>query len=65
MNTIIDYLSIDIITMYENNIKLHFPEYVERFVNTVWKKKQLIAYIQKYKKTKSDRKNLLTNYVES
>lgn len=39
MNTILDYLTIDIITMYENNIKLHYVEYIERYVNVVWKKK--------------------------
>jgi trehalose-6-phosphate synthase len=37
MNTVLDYLAIDIITMYENNIKQHFVEYVERFVNVSWK----------------------------
>ena len=39
MNTVLDYLTIDILTMYENNIKLHYVEYVERYVNVVWKKK--------------------------
>jgi hypothetical protein len=29
MNTILNYLTTDIITMYENNIKLHYVEYVE------------------------------------
>jgi hypothetical protein len=32
MNTILDYLTIDILTMYENNIKLHYVEYIERYV---------------------------------
>lgn len=59
MNTVIDYLSIDIITMYENNIKMHLPEYVERFVNTVWKKKQLVAHIKAHKKTKSERQKFI------
>jgi hypothetical protein len=39
MNTVLDYLAIDILTMYENNIKQHFIEYIERFVNVVWRKK--------------------------
>ena len=39
MNTILDYLTIDIITMYENNIKEHFIEYLERYVNIMWKNK--------------------------
>ena len=40
MNTVLDYLAIGILTMYENNIKQHFIEYIERFVNVVWRKKQ-------------------------
>ena len=47
MNTILDYLTIDILTMYENNIKLHYVEYLERYVNIVWKKKELIEIIRK------------------
>ena len=38
MNTILDYLTIDIITIYENNIKEHFIKYLERYVNIMWKK---------------------------
>ena len=45
MNTILDYLTIDILTMYENNIKLHYVEYVERYVNVVWKKKFIMNKI--------------------
>lgn len=54
MNTVLDYLAIDIITMYENNIKQHFVEYVERYVNVVWRKKALVKLIkQKYKTPKA------------
>ena len=35
LNTVLDYLTIGIITMYENNIKLHYVEYIERFVNII------------------------------
>ncbi|RKO93512.1 hypothetical protein BDK51DRAFT_29591 [Blyttiomyces helicus] len=35
--------------MYENNIKQHFIEYVERFVNVCWRKKQKISLIKKQK----------------
>ena len=47
MNTVLDYLTIYIINMYENNIKQHFVEYVERYVNVVCKKKELIELIKK------------------
>ena len=39
MSTILDYLTIYTLTMYGNNIKIHYVEYIERFVNVVWKKK--------------------------
>ena len=43
----LDYLAIEVITMYETNVKQHFVEYVERFVNVSWEKKALIAIIKK------------------
>jgi len=52
LNTVLDYLTTDIITMYENNIKLHYVEYVERFVNVVWKKNIIIEKIRKLNFTK-------------
>ena len=55
MNTILDYLCIDIITMYENNIKQHFIEYIERYVNVVWKKKAMLKLIKKKYKTPNTR----------
>ena len=54
MNNILDYLTIDIITMYDNNIKLHYVEYVERFVNVVWKKKYMIEKIRKLNSSKGE-----------
>jgi hypothetical protein len=55
MNTILDYLTIDILTMYSNNIKLHYVEYVERYVNVVWKKSLLVSKIRKMNNTKKDK----------
>ena len=46
INTVLDYITIGIITMYENNIKLQYVEYVERYVNIVWKKKETIMKIK-------------------
>ena len=59
MNTILDYLCIDIITMYENNIKQHFIDYIERYVNVVWKKKAMLKLIKKKYKTP----NIQNKYV--
>jgi hypothetical protein len=55
MNTILDYLTIDILTMYENNIKLHYVEYVERYVNVIWKKAFFINKIRKMNITKQEK----------
>ena len=66
MNTILDYLTIDILTMYENNIKLHYIEYVERYVNVVWKKKFIVSKIRKLnitQKSKEQRINNLCNQL--
>ena len=46
LNTVLDYLSTDIVTMYENNIKLHFVEYVEKYINVICYKKEIIDMIK-------------------
>ena len=33
LNTVLDYSSTEIITMYENNIQQNFIQYVEEFVD--------------------------------
>jgi len=66
MNTILDYLTIDILTMYENNIKLHYVEYIERYVNVIWKKKFIMNKIRKLnitQKEKEKRANNLCNQL--
>ena len=42
MLAVLDYTTIAIITAYENNIKQHFVEYVERFVNVMFDKKKIV-----------------------
>ena len=61
LNTILDYLTIDILTMYENNIQLHYVEYVERYVNVIWKKKIITEKIRKLGKSKSERETRIRN----
>jgi hypothetical protein len=56
MNTILNCLIIDILTMYENNIKLHYVEYIERYVNVVWKKKFIVSKIRKLNITQKAKK---------
>ena len=55
MTIVLEYLAIDVITMYETNIKQHFVEYVERFVNVSWEKSALVALIKKHKTTTARR----------
>jgi len=62
LNTVLDYLTIGIITMYENNIKLHYVEYIERFVNIVWKKKETIVKIKEENKEEDKQKELVNEF---
>lgn len=55
MSNVLSYLCEDIMTMYENNIQLHYVDYVERFVNVVWKKKMIVEKIRKIFPTKKER----------
>jgi len=62
MNTVLDYLSVSIMTLYENNIKNHFVEYIERYVNVIWQKKLITTKIRKLKKTKKERDNAINAF---
>ena len=62
LNTVLDYLTIGIITMYENNIKLHYVEYIERYVNIVWKKKETIIKIKEENKEEDKQKELVNEF---
>jgi transposase len=62
LNTVLDYLTIGIITMYENNIKLHYVEYIERYVNIVWKKKETITKIKEENKDEDKQKELVNEF---
>lgn len=62
MNTILDYLTDDVITMYENNIKQHYFEYIEKYINVIWRKKYLIDKInRKLHLTKEQRNQKISN----
>ena len=61
LNTVLDYLTVDILTMYENNIKLHYIEYIERYINVVWKKKFIISKIRKMNLTKKEKDIRINN----
>jgi hypothetical protein len=62
LNTVLDYLTIGIITMYENNIKLHYVEYIERYVNIIWKKKDTITKIKDENKDEEKQKKLVNEF---
>src|SRR5665647_611651 len=63
MNTILDYLATDILTMYENNIKQHYVEYVERFVNVFLKKKETIEKINNEKISQNQKDIKIKEFV--
>ena len=54
LSQILGYMSIDMITNIENNIKLHFVKYLNRFVNSSYKKQnnELLEKCEKGTKTK-------------
>lgn len=62
LNTVLDYLTIGIITMYENNIKLHYVEYIEKFVNIIWGKKETIVKIKEENKDEVNQKELINEF---
>jgi len=64
LNTVLDYLTIGIITMYENNIKLHYVEYIERYVNIVWKKKETILKIKEENKEEDKQKEIVNEFCK-
>jgi hypothetical protein len=47
--------------MYENNIKLHYVEYVERYVNVIWKKKFIMNKIKKLNVTQKEKEQRVNN----
>lgn len=55
LNTVLDYASVQLMTVFETNIKQHFVEYVEAYVNSVWQKDFLIDRIRKTRTTKRQR----------
>jgi hypothetical protein len=61
LNTALDYLTEDIETMYENNIQNHYVEYIERYVNVIWKKQFITEKIRKLSKTKKEREERIRN----
>jgi hypothetical protein len=54
LSQILGYMSIDMLTNIENNIKLHFVKYLNRFVNSSYKKRnnELLEKCEKGTKTK-------------
>ena len=48
--------------MYENNIKLHYVEYIERFVNIIWKKKETIVKIKEENKEEEKQEELVNKF---
>ena len=62
MNTILDYLTINILTMYENNIKQHYVEYVEKYVNISFNKREEIEKIKKKYKSFIDQQKHISYF---
>ncbi len=55
MDTVLNYMTTQVITMCENNTKQHMIEYVERFVNVRWEKKETTDIIKGLMQTSKER----------
>lgn len=63
--TLFQYLAIEIVTIFENNIKCRFYDYVVRFINTFFAKKQQIEEIRNNKNlTKQQRETQMSNFCK-
>ena len=54
LSTVLDYAARQVKTVFETNIKLHYVEYVELYVNAVWQKYDLTQRLRRIKKTKKE-----------
>ena len=52
---IIQYTATQVVTVFETNIKQHYVEYVESYVNAAWRRQELIGIIRKRLCTKAQK----------
>lgn len=64
LNNVLDYLTISIITKYENNIKLYYVEYVERYIKITWKKRDTIKKIKEQHSDITTQTNLIKDFCK-
>lgn len=53
--TVMEYLVIQIYTSFENNIKMHYYDYVRKFVNSFFDRKNKLNYFRSLNETKKNR----------
>jgi hypothetical protein len=58
LSTVLEYLSTEVITMFENNIKQRFISYVERFVNVLLNKRERLEAIKESAHTAEEKKGM-------
>jgi transposase len=59
--TLFQYLAIEIVTNFENNVKARYYDYIVRFINTFFAKKQFIEEIKSLNNLTKDEKNKKTS----
>jgi hypothetical protein len=75
LNNILEYTTVSIITMIENNIKQHYIEYIERYINTSFNKDDFMKenntkeeknkFISELRKVKKDLLNVENSILKS
>lgn len=63
LSIVLAYAAVQMVTLFETNIKQHYVEYVELYVKVVWQKQDLIARIRRTRKTKKDREAAVRKLV--
>lgn len=64
LNNTIEYLATSILTIYENNIKLHFIKYLDCFLDSYFDKKSKIDKIRNLNISQEDKKLKIKEYCQ-
>ena len=62
LGNVIHYLTTEILTVYENNIKQHFVEYLERYVNFSFGKDYMMDYYKHHYIDPEERKKVISEF---
>ena len=62
LSTVLDYAARQLQTVFETNIKSHYVEYVELYVNAAWQKDDVTQEFRRIKKTKLEQDSAIREF---